>query len=34
MVSGCDQCVWTIGVVAGSLGRTLNDVINGQYVFN
>ena len=32
MASGCDQCVWPVGVVAG-YGRwvgALNDVISGQ----
>ena len=38
MVSGCDQCVWPVGVVVRcgcwvwSLGRALNDVISGQCV--
>ena len=29
VASGCDQCVWSVGVVAG---RALNDVISGQCV--
>ena len=39
MASGCDQCVWPVGVVAGyghwvcSLGGALNDMISGQCVF-
>ena len=34
MASGCDQCVWAVGVVdwAWSQGRALNDVISGQCV--
>ena len=36
MASGCNQCVWPVGVVLGcgfwvwSLGRALKDVISGQ----
>ena len=36
VASGCDQCVWPVGVVAGcgcwvwSLGRALNDVISAR----
>ena len=40
MASGCDQCMWAVGVAAGhvthwawSLGRALNDVISGQCMF-
>ena len=39
MASGCDQCMWPVGVVSGcgqwvwSLGGALNDVINDQCVF-
>ena len=36
MASGCDQCVWAVGVLAGHghwVGhRELNDVISGQCV--
>ena len=35
MVSGCDQCMWPVDVVAGCghCGGALNDVISGQCVF-
>ena len=39
MASGCGQCGWAVGVVAGhghwvwSLGGALNEVTSGQCVF-